>query len=264
VHSDIYKEGEALPEDLRGRTQDLAKMLATGDEIASLVRARVMQETKVEPESVRLDTVTREGLAFVFAEAFGRKAPDYAVQRAHEACLDAGITSVASLRGKLRDKSFREAVSKAYREAFRFGFEISAEDIFALAPEAVARGDKAAAKIARKRGKDERDDIERVWRGEVLRGLPKSWRGFLEALESKTVDVEEVADALGVARECSLCGTTIIDDFSFFEAIANYYGVDAAYEGDLIGTLRDCADCWADDNHPNLCSYHAYKASKDE
>lgn len=264
VHSDIYKEGATLPEDLRGRTQDLATVLAGADQIASRIRSRVMQETRIEPEAVRLDTLTKDGLAFVFAEVFGRKPPDYVVQEAYEACLDEGITAVAGLRDKLSDKSFRDAVAKAYRDELRLGFDISAENIFTLTPVAVAKGDKEATKKARRLARAERKEIDTVWRNQVLGELPESWENFLTELEAQSIDVEAVAEALGVASACSVCGTTIVDDYSFLEAVAAHYGADMHYEGDLIRTLLDAADCWADNDYPNLCSYHAYQASKDD
>jgi putative GTP pyrophosphokinase len=257
VHSDIYKEGADLPQDLRGRTQDLATVMAAADQIASKVRARVMQETKVEPESVHLDTLSNEGLAFIFAEVFGRWPPGYAVQRALSVCQDVGITAVANLREKLSSQSFRDVIGQAYTEELGLNFSLSPEDILALTPIAAVKGDDEAVKESRKLAKTEREEAEEFWRGEVLGSLPESFEAFIERLKERSIDVEEVAEALGVLRKCSVCDAKIVSDDSFLEAIASHYGADANY--DLLGVLQDATECWASDDDPDLCSYHAYK-----
>lgn len=262
VHSDVYKETATLPEDLRGRTQDLASVLAAADQIASRVRARVMQEAKVEPESVQLNILTKEGLAYIFGEVFGRWPPEYAVQRTYEACQDVGVKAVADLRSKLANKSFRDALAQAYQDELRFGPSISSEDIFALTPVAVAKGDKRALKEARNLARREREEIDAVWRREVLSDLPDSFERFVEELEAGHIEVEAVAEALGVAGKCFTCSETIIDEDAFLEAVAAHYDVEVDYE--LTGVLHGVADCWTNPEYPDLCSYHAYQVSKDD
>lgn len=44
THRDIYKHGEELPKNLRGRSQDLAEMLSSADDIAKRIRARLTEE----------------------------------------------------------------------------------------------------------------------------------------------------------------------------------------------------------------------------
>lgn len=258
VHSDIYKDDEELPEDLRGRTQDLASLLAAADQIAGKVRARVMRESKVVPESVQLDSITKEGLTYIFADVFGRSPSEYAVQRAYNACLDTEVTKVSTLRAKLANKSFRKEISKAYRDELQLGYDISAEDIFLTAPVAVARGDEEAVQLARMFARTEREEVDAIWRREVLGELPSSYDEFVEQLRMGETDMKHVAEALGATTRCAICRETIVNGGTLLEAISEYYEVDTDY--DLLGYF----DEGQYRGGHSLCSYHAYQVDKDD
>jgi putative GTP pyrophosphokinase len=169
VHADFYKEGDGLPDDLRERTHDLAETLSGADRTASRIRARVTQEAR-SSASEPPNAITKDSLAWAFGEVFGRWPPEYAVQRAYEACKETGLVATADFRSKLATKEFRDALDHAYIEELRFGPSLSAEEIFALAPIAVAKGDDAAIEKVRERAAVEREEIEAAWRSEVLSG----------------------------------------------------------------------------------------------
>jgi len=262
VHSDIYKDGEALPEDLCGRTQDMADVLATADQIASRVRARVLRETKFEPESVRLDSITKEGLAYIFADVFGRSPSEYAVQRVYNACIDAEVAKVSTLRDKLANKSFRDEISKVYHDELQLDYDISAEDIFLTAPVAVAKGDEEAVQLARMFARTEREEVDAVWRNEVLSELPSSYDDFVKQLKMGEVDMEHVAEALGATTKCAICSKSVVKEDFFLEVISEHYKVDTDYG--LGGYLTETTSSIAGIEGVSLCAYHACQASKDD
>jgi putative GTP pyrophosphokinase len=260
VHTDFYKESTAFPEDLLARAHDLAVVLSAADGMASSVRARVMRKVTA-PADIQLNTVTKESLAYVFANVFGRWPPEYAVQRASEACKETGLLGLEEFQAKLVSKNFRDSLDTAYQDELRVGFHLSPEEIFALVPTAVAKGDEQAIESAKELGKQEREEIDAVWRREVLSYLPGTYEEFVNALESGRIDVVEIANALDVADKC-YCGETIVDPDAFVQAIAGHYGADV--DDDLTATLYSGANCWINPNHPSLCSYHAYQADKDD
>lgn len=262
VHSDFYKEGSVLPDGLHDRALDLAGNLAAADETASRIRERVMQETRVLAPVQAAAGLTKESLAQAFADVFGRWPPDYAVQRALEACSELGVQDVAAFRTKLATQAFRESVATAYLEEVRFGPSLSREEVFALVAIAVARGDDEASKRARELGRQDRRNVDEAWRSEVLGSLPATYEEFVHELDEGHINLLQLGEALGVADEC-FCGESIMDEESFSEAVAQHYDVDV--DDDLLDKLTAAAaDFWVNPNHPNLCSYHAYQAEKDD
>jgi len=92
-HGDICKQ-DKLPQDLRDRAKDLSCLLATADEIATDIRARVARETEPPKARPRLDRVSVEGLAYVFKDVFGRAPPDYVVTEALNRADELGVSVV--------------------------------------------------------------------------------------------------------------------------------------------------------------------------
>jgi ppGpp synthetase/RelA/SpoT-type nucleotidyltranferase len=170
VHHDIYKEGAELPEYLRERTVDLAELLKTADTIAGRVRERVAKETIPEEERLDLETVSKNGLAYVFSQVFGRYPSDYVTQTAYNACLEVGLADLTEISHVLGDKEFRESINAAYKR--ELGISMTQEDIFFLAPVAASQGKDKAIEAAIKQAKTEREEIENFWRSEVLGELP--------------------------------------------------------------------------------------------
>ena len=261
-HDDIYKEGAGLPEDLKGRNQDLSTVIAAADELASRIRKRVMEEKNVLPESVQENVMNKDGLAYIFTEVFGRGPREYALQQAYETCLDVSITTLDELREKLSNKDLRDTMIAAYKEEYPFGLNLSPEVIFSIIPVAVTKGDNAALMNVREIAQDEREGLENIWRNEILGDLPETFDEFMNELRDDEINVKQVAEALNVTDECFVCGETISHADSFLEAIANYYEEEGDYR--LLGDIFGAADCWADENHPTLCPYHGAQVDKDD
>lgn len=260
VHSDFYKDGSALPEDLRERTLDLATALDAADRTASRIRARAMQLVRA-PALAAPNSLTKDSLAHAFSEVFGRWPPEYAVVRALAACQNLGVVTIADFRVKLSTKNLRDALSQAYSEEIRFGSGLGAEEIFALIPVAVAKGDDEALREASELAREHREEIDAVWRREVLSSLPDNYQEFIDDLTAGNIDLLQISEALNVRGKC-YCGESVVDDDAFAEAVADHYGVDL--DDELIATLHNVADFWANPDFPKLCSYHAYQAGKDD
>jgi putative GTP pyrophosphokinase len=258
VHEDIYKDGVALPEDLLGRTNDLATLLVAADKIASRIRFRVMQETKFEPQLVRENVLTKEGLAHIFAMVFGRSASDYWIQSVYKTCLDAELSSPTRIWSKLSNKTFRDMLIEKY-ESEQALVPLFPEEILELTLIAVIKGEDKAVREAQRRGKSIWRDFTEGPKKELLKLLPESFEEFVDKLlAASNIDVKAIAFALDLAgerpvddlaEECPVCGETIIYIGAFARVISEYYHVRAQRR--LRKLLRSNASCWAD---AHLCS----------
>ena len=265
-HDDIYKQPN-LPEDLRSRAKDLAEILAAADRIASDIRARVTEESIPPEQRPNLSRVSREGLAFLFKETFGRSPPDYVIRRALNLSSDLDIGSLERLPAVLGHEEFRRKVADAYQAIMPAS--IGAEGIFLSALYALARGEARAIGKVRRDARREWREIDQIARREMLADLPATIDELVEQLESSDgeTDIEGWAEALETTRACAICGTTIVDPYSFAEAALQYYEADDG-GGELQNRIETAirrssteTGGWGDGS---LCAYHNEQASKDD
>ncbi len=257
THEDIYKAGVDLPEDLKGRMEDLASLLAVADEIAQRVRNRIARDFQTGGP-VDLGRVSRDGLAYIFKQTFGTPPSDYVVREAEQLCERNGLEALDEVEKILRKKEFRERVRKVYIDKTGFGFSPEPGLIFMAAVKAVVQDEQAAYRYIKARAREEREEIDAYWRNEVLRQLPDTVDAFMEQVQNESLSVEEIAEAWEIADSCAICGTTIVEPDTFAAEVADYYGVDDYSE--IFSELIRLAAGWGEDG---LCSYHAYYAEKD-
>lgn len=265
-HDDIYKQPD-LPEDLRARGKDLAEVLAAADRIASDIRAKVRKETAPTGERPQLDRVSQDGLAYIFRNVFGRSPPDYVVRRALNLCRELKIQSLEQLLGILDRREFRDKVAEAYQSAVPV--PIGVEDVFLASLYALVRGDARAVAQVRRNARREWREIEKIATREMLFSLPPTMEKLIAQLEDTSAepDVEGWAEALGTTRECGICGSTIIDPYSFAEAAVQYYET-ADADGDAVHRIEVVLRSsgvetggWGDGS---LCAYHDEQASRED
>jgi len=265
-HDDIYKRPD-LPEDLRARAEDLAEILAAADKIASAIRERVTQESVPPEQRPNLKRVSREGLAFLFRETFGRSAPDYVIRRALNLCGELEIESLEGLPELLRREEFRSKVVDAYSAIMPVA--IGAEGIFLTALYALMRGERRAINKVSRDARREWREIDALGRREMLAILPATIDELLKQLESPQgePDIEGWGEALEATNACGICGTTIVDPYAFAEAALKHYDT-ADEDGDLHNRIetairRSSAETggWGDGT---LCAYHNEQMAKDD
>jgi len=148
-----------------------------------------------------------------------------------EKCRELNITRSDVLDRKLNDKSFLEKLSKAYAAAH--GLELYQEAIFEFVPVAVAMGDKAAIDRARKRSQEEWQDIDRIYKSELMSSLPDTYSEFIELVgESKDGLAQDeylfydLAEAFEAYSNCPICGTRVVDEYFLAENIAEHYNME--------------------------------------
>jgi len=261
TQDDLYKAEADLPEDLKGRMEDFATHLASADEIAQKVRQRIAREFRVGGP-VNLNRVTREGIAYIFQEAFGRSPSDYAVREAERFCRKSGLESLHKLDEVMRNQEFRERVRNAYLKATGFGFSPSFGVVFLAATRAAAQDEKAAFRFIRTWAREEREGIETTWRNEVLAEMPEFVEEFVEEAQAGGLNLEQIAEALGATDRCAYCGDLIVSLDALSEAIADRYSMD---DSSAISSALHWLDIsWADEGHPELCAYHGHVVDEDD
>lgn len=266
-HDDIYKQ-PGLPEDLRARAKDLAEVLAAADRISSDIRSRVTRETAPLEHRPDMDQISAAGLAFSFKEVFGRSPPDYAVRLALNLCDQLNIASLESLPDVLARPAFRDRVAETYRSIVGVG--IAVEEIFLAALYAVAEGDGKAISWVRGKARRERDELDQFARREALSSLPDTVEDLIEGIEDPRgeADIEGWAEALGATSECAICSTTVIQPFSFAEAVVQHYEIPEGDDADIHERIEAALRAsgaetggWGDGS---LCAYDNEQMAKND
>jgi ppGpp synthetase/RelA/SpoT-type nucleotidyltranferase len=266
-HDDIYKQPD-LPADLRARANDLAEVLAAADKIASDIRLRVMQETTPPGNRPELDRVSRDGLAFIFKDTFGRSPADYVVRQALNLCRDLGIQSLEQLPRILSSEDFREKVTRAYQSIMPAPFDI--ETFFLSSVYAMAKGESRAIVKVRRDARREWREIDEFATREMLSSLPPTISELVDQLEDRDIegDVEEWAKALGVTSKCHICGTIIVDPSSFADAALRHYNAsdddDDNFRERIETAIRNSATETGGWGGGHLCAYHNNRMAKDD
>lgn len=254
THKDVYKSDASLPDDLKGRMEDLALILSSADEIAQQVRRRISRNFDITGP-IDLNRVTSEGLAHIFTQVFGRLPSQYFIQKCLEQCEESDLKTLHDLE-KIEEKiSFRDEARETYKLAGGFRSSPAAGLIFLAGIVATGQDEEAGFRYIKTIAHQEREDINATWRHEVLSELPETIEEFID--EVKNLNIEEIAEAWDIARSCAVCGTRIIDPEVLCDRIADHYEVDDTVEIDRILNELDLE--WAD---RNLCSYHSYVAEK--
>jgi putative GTP pyrophosphokinase len=266
-HDDIYKQPD-LPEDLRGRANDLAELLAAADKIASGIRARVTQATVPPEHRPNLRRVSEEGLAFLFKDTFGRSPPGYVMRRALNLCDELGIKSLERLPGILGRDEFRKKLEEAYRAIMPAS--IGVDQIFLASLYAMAKGDARAVAKVRRDARREWLEIDQFARREMLASLPATIDELMEQLEGLGAygDIESWAEALNATNECYICSTKIVDPSAFAEAMLRHYDISDGEADDIRerieARIRNSAVETGGWGNGSLCAYHNEQMAKDD
>lgn len=266
-HADLYKQA-GLPPDLLARAKDLSRLLATAEEIAGEIRARVQDVTEPPEHQPRLDRVTAEGLSFIFKDVFGRAPPAYALSLAEEACSELGVTALTKLPRMLKRAEFRGKLGEAYRAIL--SVPIDSETLMLAGLHTLARGDTAGLAFVRERAKQEFAEIENIARREMQAELPSTVDELIDGIDDprSEADVASLADALDVVVTCAACGAPILDPYSFAEAAATHYGLAGEPELDAVERLQaaimNSGVDTGDIDNSGLCSHCAAQLAKDD
>ena len=242
-------------------------MLAAADRIASDIRARVTVESIPPEQRPNLNRFSREGLAFLFKETFGRSPPDYVIRRALNLCSELDIESLERLPAVLGREEFRRKVADAYQAIMPAS--IGAEGTFLAALHALARGEARAISKVRHDARREWREIDQFARREMLAELPATVDELVEQLESSggETDIEGWANALEATHACAICGTKIVDPYAFAEAALRYYDTndeDGELQNRIEAAIRRSSTETGGWGNGSLCAYHNELAAKDD
>lgn len=267
THDDIYKQPD-IPEDLRARAKDIAEVLAAADKIASDIRSRAMREMSFPAHPPDMRRVSRAGLVYSFRFVFGRSPGDYVIRLARDLCKRLHITTLEKFPALLARSAFRDRVEKAYRSILWLG--MGNENVFLAALYALAKDDDKAIKWAEEEAHRERCEIEQSAMREMLSSLPDTLEHLIAELEDPygEPDIETWAEALEATGACTMCGTTIVQPFSFAEAVVYHYGASEAEADDaherIESAVRSSGVEIGGYEEGNLCAYHSEQAAKDD
>ena len=224
-HADLYKHDD-LPPDLLARAEDLSRLLATAEEIASGIRARVRHVTEPPEDQPSLGQVTADGISFIFKDVFFGRAPaDYVVAMALSISRDLDISALEGHPAILKRQGFRNRLDQAYAEMLPF--PIDSESVLLAGLHALATGEGAAMRYVHEQAKVALDEIDDVAMRELLSELPATAEQLIDEIDDPhgETDVALLSAALGVADNCPYCNATVVDPIGFSEAAIHHYGL---------------------------------------
>ena len=236
-HSDIYKHD--LPFDLLRRSVELSHLLATAEDIAGSIRARVRKVAPSPDEQPSLDHVSATALAFVFRDVFGRSPADYAVAMALSECKGLNIVSLEELPAILKHHSFRESLNDAYSQLLPAPIE--SESLLIAGLHAVAAGNGAALRYVREQATFTLEQIGDFARRELTSELPETVEQLIDQFNDPRCETDQMllAAALDVADNCPYCHALIVDPFSVFEAAMHCYRLSPGEATQFLERIQD-------------------------
>lgn len=263
-HSDLYPDKGDIPAALSREMERLSERLYRADKQADEIRKQIAKPRrgKAPTNGARLN---KGSIAFLFERTFGRLPPAYIVdttaQRVGTKKIRADAVDLV-----LSDKAFLKQLKAEYAKHCRF--DPPDEDVFRWSVDSVLAGRPSALREAARKGKEAWEEIDNVYRREILSELPDSVEELISDLENGSMLSETCAHYLGGTADCSVCGETIFHSDSLAEALLDHYKVPISKWDDLQERL-DAAifgsgvETGGFDS-VSLCSYHEYQASKDD
>jgi ppGpp synthetase/RelA/SpoT-type nucleotidyltranferase len=268
---DVYTNERHLPRPLLDQMERLSDLLNVADGIAEDIRRQISRPRKGKPAS-KDATLSASSLAFLYRRAFGTDAPDYVVRAVLSTYGEARVRT-DGLEAALMDKKFLQRLRAAYkRTASYFGPDDT--QVFRWVVHSVIHGEAAAIRLADASGVNARDEIDSIYRSEVMSGVPDSWEELAEWIEAPPKDgdidhdIHEWANALNASDGCGICGTGIVDAEALAEALANHYGLSGKERDKAVERLEQAirnsgveVGGWGSGS---LCAYHNEQMSKDD
>jgi ppGpp synthetase/RelA/SpoT-type nucleotidyltranferase len=251
-----------VPEDLVERMKDLSETLSKADGIAEDIRRRVSAPRKGQKPDPGAP-LTATALAFIYERAFGQQAPDYVIETAVDEIGKRNIRADA-LDATLNDHKLIEQLSLAYEE--KTNWSIYPEVLFDLAIRALISGKRSAITIARKRGKQDWEEVDSVYKGELASSVPDTWSELREELEKDDADLYSLAKYFDAADKCARCGQEIFQFDSLAQEIVDFYRLKdkkADEACDLVQRTLQATDM-DDADGGSLCGYCSYVLEKDD
>jgi len=265
---DIYSSDANVPASVRKRMVALSKSLAKADKLADRIRQDITRPRRGrQPQSGQ--QLTDSAVAFLFRKQFGQEAPEYLVQSLLRELEGRAIRS-DGLAAALENDVFLEQLKEAYKSAC--GWEAEPEELFRWVTLSLVSGTDGAIRLAKREGRAHWEEVDAFVKREILSEIPSA-ENMLDALENARHDEDPEwslgswADVLGGARNCTFCGTIIIDPEEYSEAVVKFYGLKGKKADSTRERLMSAASSIATEtgswDNPNICGHCEYVLNKD-
>ncbi len=167
-------------------------------------------------------------MAFVFGRAFHSQPPEYFIQSIlHE--FGSFELRCDGVETALMNNALVGRLSSVYEE--QTNWEVDPFHIFRWVLFSMAYGIDAALRRARRDGREEWREIERIGRREALASMPGDLQSLISELahpekdSDLESDIEQWASGLGVLNKCGFCGTRTVDPGAFADAVVRHFRV---------------------------------------
>lgn len=267
--ADVYYGEDFVPKSIERRMLALSKLLSRADEVADKIRVDISKPLRGRRPKAG-QPLSASSLAFLFRQRFDEDPPEYVVQSVLRE-LEGSPIRGDGLATILQDEAYNCELKSAYSNAS--GWEADPIQIFRWAVLSLVVGRDAAVRLAAREGRLEGRERAAFVAREIMGGF-SSAEEVAESLENvqkdedPESDIETWASVLGVSRNCSFCGTTIIDPEELAEAVVKYFGVRGRRADNMCERLSDAVrssaieiGSWGDSN---VCSHCAYTLGDDD
>jgi ppGpp synthetase/RelA/SpoT-type nucleotidyltranferase len=268
--ADLYAAADEVPGSIIRKMHHLSSQLAKADATADSIRNQFARPRKGR-KPTNEQSLSSATLAFIYRQLYGTDPPEYLIQWVLREYKGTGARA-DGLDAALRDEELQQQLREEY--GIHTKWEADNEQLFRWSVHSVAHGREAATRLARRDGREEWKEIERIARNEIMSGYPKDADSLLSRLgnpmkdDDVEWDIEELASGMGGLRTCARCGTRIVDPEELADAVVSHYKLrakkaDKARE-DIIDAVRSSAVEVGGWDNPSLCNYCEHVMSKDD
>jgi hypothetical protein len=268
--ADLYAAAEEVPRAIIKKMHRLSSQLAKADATADSIRNQFARPRKGR-KPTNEQTLSGSALAFIYRQTYKAGPPEYLIQWILREYQRTGARA-DGLDAALQDGEFQQRLRDAYRTHTRW--DADNEQLFRWSVHSVAHGKESAIRMARRDGREEWKEIDRIARNEIMSGYPEHADSLISRLgnpmkdEDVEWDIEQLASAFGGLRSCARCGTSIIDPEEFADAVVSHYKLrgkraDSARD-EIIDAVRSSAVEVGGWGNPSLCNYCDHVMNKDD
>jgi len=261
--ADLY--GREIPPTILKLAQALSTQLSAIDEIGQLIRDELNQCPQIAKEIKDTDDISPQRLALLYKDKYGEDIFEWSLIEWVHYLEEAEVDKVGEVRNLLDDADMRKDLDKVSNWIRSFPLEDNEWAIYsALVATGISKGKGIQA--AKKRIKDNWDEIVAQARGEALSGMPDTIENFVKDLKSDFVPTEALEE-LGGIQSCFRCGTAILRPEQAAEAVLDFYG-----NPDIDEDLESLFEELSGENTPEVesvdfsgaCQYCGHQMSKDD
>lgn len=208
--ADLYDKN--VPPLIKNLSVALSTQLSAIDEIAQQIRNELNKPTKSAKHIKNSDNITPQRLTLLYKKIYKDDIYEWTLIDWVRALEEAELKTIGEVKKNLQNDNLRNKINSTAL-GIR-GYPIENEEWVVLSAIAMSEvNENEGVKVAKKRLRNEWDEIEAYAKSESLRELPETFDEFVKNIEAGDVPWEALSE-LGGRKRCGRCHKGIFDAYS--------------------------------------------------